>query len=686
MSRLGWVTSRWTTRLLGALTILSVAAFAISVLPGVRPGPGFVPLLDGWLQGGSYLLLALVALRSLTDPAHRRLRLALVASVVLRAAGFVLFLAVVRRSPPPAYPSIADALWLTSSVLLVVAVSYVAYRLSPRASLTLVLDAVVAALVTAGIAVMLLFDTLVALADPSLPPSAVMTNLAYPLLDVALLTVVAGLLVAAGGHVSRPCGAVVLGAVGLAVVDCVYFYQLVNGSFAPGSPLAVLSLASTALLAWAGSWLAPRAQHDRVDRVRGLATPAVLATIGLVALFLAAVRGASVVGVVLVTSGILVAIARALLTREQDADVASEAVEAKQLELQRFQALVEASSDFVAIGTTEGQLLYLNPRGREMVGLGQDVDVSTTSVADYLQPTAYMEWQRVRRPAMLAGRTWRGEQQLRHWSGGDPVPVVSSSFQIQHPRTGEPWLLATVQRDISERLAQEERVQHLADERQVLLAHLVEAQEDERSRIAADVHDDAVQALSVVELRLHLLRRSLEQQGTASPVELDLLQQSVQGANDRLRHLLFDLESPARETDLAAAIEGAAAYVLEDSVRWSLESEGDLGLPVAVRVVAYRVVKEALVNVRKHAEASHVGIRLGIVDGGIEISVADDGLGFDTAAVQEQPGHLGLRGMRDRATVAGGRVEVVSEVGVGTTVTVVLPHSVDPGGSDHGHH
>ncbi len=673
MRPMGWVSSRTTTWVLAVLTSLAVVVFAISIVPGVRASPGFDPIIDGWLQGGTYVLIALVALRSLIgDSANRRLRLGLVAALVLEAAGFVLFVGIVRRSQPTPYPSIADGSWLAAGVLFVVGVSYVAWRHSPRATLTLVLDAVVGAFVVAGVVVSLLFDTLVGLADPALSRAALLTNLAYPIFNVALLMVVLGLLVAVRGRTTAAVWAMSAGAVASAAVDFVFFYQLVEGTFRPGSPLAALSLAANAVLAWSCMWLeAP--SRTSADDVRGLVTPAVLASAGLLMLFVDAVRGAPLLGLVLLTTGILVAIVRALLTRQQDSTVSTDAIEEKQLELERFKSLVEASSDFVAIATHEGAILYVNPRGRDMIGLAQDFDVTTTSVADYVDDDSWEEWTKVRRPAMYEHGRWQGERYLRHWSGGAPVPVASSGFLVRHPRTGEPWLLATVQRDISARLVQQAEVQRLADERQVLLAHLVEAQEDERARIAADVHDDSVQALSAVELRLHLMRQSLEH---ASPEVLNTVssfQDTVRGATDRLRHLLFDLESPARETDIATALQGAAAYVLEDSVSWTVEAQGEPDLPVAVRVIAYRIAKEALVNIRKHAEASHVTVRVDTVDGGVEVTVADDGRGFDVDGLIERPGHLGLRGMHDRAAVAGGRVDVVSAPGVGTTVRIWLP-------------
>ena len=147
-----------------------------------------------------------------------------------------------------------------------------------------------------------------------------------------------------------------------------------------------------------------------------------------------------------------------------------------------------------------------------MVGLAPDADVTTTTIADYLTEEGIRASLEVEQPAVVAEGHWEGESTLRDLRGGPPTPVAINSFLMRHPDTGEPWLLATVQRDISDRIASQREVQALADQRQVLLGHLVQAQEDERARIAADVHDDSVQSLAAVELRLSLLQRDIDAQ------------------------------------------------------------------------------------------------------------------------------------------------------------------------------
>jgi signal transduction histidine kinase len=244
---------------------------------------------------------------------------------------------------------------------------------------------------------------------------------------------------------------------------------------------------------------------------------------------------------------------------------------------------------------------------------------------------------------------------------------------MRDAETGEPFGLATVQRDITERLAAETALRQLADQRQALLSRLVDAEDAERRRIAADVHDDPVQALAAVDLRLGLLRRRIREQAPALLASLDALQDSVSGATDRLRALLFDLEPPDLDHGLGDAVRRCAEDVLEGSgVRWEVDATAEPETHESTRAVAYRIAREALINVRKHAEAEHARIVVGTRDDGLLLVVTDDGVGLD-ASVGSLPGHRGVTTMADRAAAAGGTCDVHRGEQRGTVVTVWLP-------------
>jgi signal transduction histidine kinase len=293
-------------------------------------------------------------------------------------------------------------------------------------------------------------------------------------------------------------------------------------------------------------------------------------------------------------------------------------------------------------------------------------------ISDYLTEEGLTSSREVEQPAIAERGHWEGESTLRRLDGGPPIPVEIYSFLVRHPVTGEPWLQATAQRDITERIEAERALRELAAQRQQLLTDLVAAQENERAKIAADIHDDSVQALAAVELRLLVMRRQMERAAPDLLPQCDELGDSVRTAAARLRHLLFDLDSPAQRSDLRSAIEEAAAYLFEDDVRWRVD--GEVEAPMATRVTAYRVVKEALTNAWKHAGAELVVITLSEEEGGLRVSVADDGRGAAEDLMVARLGHLGVTAMRDRVTVAGGRLAIESRPGEGTTVSLWLPY------------
>jgi signal transduction histidine kinase len=212
--------------------------------------------------------------------------------------------------------------------------------------------------------------------------------------------------------------------------------------------------------------------------------------------------------------------------------------------------------------------------------------------------------------------------------------------------------------------------------RRALMERLVVAQDEERARIAADVHDDSLQALAAVDLRLGALRNRLT---TRAPDEVERVETVVEAVHEaavRLRHLLFELETPALEADLGDALRDAAAYVFEDSgVGWTVEERRRGPLPQQTRVSAYRIAREAMVNARKHARADAVTMTVDVTPAGVEVQVLDDGVGV--AATTQTPSgrrHSGLVAMRDRALASGGRWR--SEPGPGgrgTRVVLWLP-------------
>lgn len=340
----------------------------------------------------------------------------------------------------------------------------------------------------------------------------------------------------------------------------------------------------------------------------------------------------------------------------------------------RFEALVEASSDFIAIADLTGQVLFVNPAGRALVGLDPEIDVHDTVIADYLTEEGVRASQEVEVPAVVEHGRWTGESSLLDRRTGAPIPVSVSSFLILDPETHEPFALATVQRDISRQLASDAELRRVAGQRQQLLDRLVTAQEVERAKIAADVHDESVQACAAEALRLTRLENKL---ATAAPQLMPLLRDAnvaVDTATAQLRELLFDLETADEHYTLFEAVQEAADHILGGTpTRASVIGDRAAELRSSERAQALRVLKEALRNVRAHAHAAVAEVFVRIVDGGVEFLVADDGVGIDPATVTSPPGHHGLAGMRDRCEIAGGWFRLEVSESSGTQVRFFIP-------------
>jgi signal transduction histidine kinase len=220
-------------------------------------------------------------------------------------------------------------------------------------------------------------------------------------------------------------------------------------------------------------------------------------------------------------------------------------------------------------------------------------------------------------------------------------------------------------------------IAHLEDvdrQRRRLLEHVVKAGEEERRRIAADIHDDPVQKLVALKMRLELLAKAnphLEDAVAAKDVVLVAIRS--------LRHLLFDLRPPVLdEQGLGPALRSFLEHS-DATFRWTVEDEIEREIPAQTRVILYRIAQEALTNTRKHAQAEHVRVRLSESQGGVAMEIVDDGVGFEPMrAVVAAPGHMGLAAIRERAEMAGGRCSLHSLPGQGTTLDVWLPLSESP--------
>jgi signal transduction histidine kinase len=272
----------------------------------------------------------------------------------------------------------------------------------------------------------------------------------------------------------------------------------------------------------------------------------------------------------------------------------------------------------------------------------------------------------------------KGDETLRRI----PVIVVSSSDEIESivqciemgatDYLTKPFNPVLLHARIRASLASlhEERMAVLREQ----FAQVTAAQEEERQRIARELHDGLGPDLASLNLRMLTARKLLEREGHPVADEIEELAEQVRASMRDIRRLIHDLRPVALdELGLVPALrEHLSRCGREHSLEVELEAEEGGRLPAAVETALFRFVQEAVNNVLRHAQARIVRVSLRRDGRQVELCVADDGQGFDTQ-LPRSGRQVGLWSMRERVEQLGGRFEVRSVPGQGTSVTTVVP-------------
>ena len=208
-----------------------------------------------------------------------------------------------------------------------------------------------------------------------------------------------------------------------------------------------------------------------------------------------------------------------------------------------------------------------------------------------------------------------------------------------------------------------------------LTRHLETVKEEERHRIAREIHDDIGATLTALRFELVSLARQGQTQPEQAPrlaAMLGLLEQAV-AASHRIQH---NLRPPVLDAGLVAALQWLVrSFASRTSISATFETNReDLPLPAECAAAMYRVAQESLSNISKYAQAQHVSVQLFVSAAEVTLEVSDDGVGFDPRMLQATPG-FGLRGLIERARGFGGWAEISSAPGRGTTVMFSVPIS-----------
>ena len=221
----------------------------------------------------------------------------------------------------------------------------------------------------------------------------------------------------------------------------------------------------------------------------------------------------------------------------------------------------------------------------------------------------------------------------------------------------------------------------LAEERargiQERFIHVTLAQEDERRRISRELHDGLGPSLASIGNNIRACQYLIRTDPERCEAQLEEIAQGLKGHIQDIRELIYDLRPLALDQlGLTGAVkQQVERFGQQASIEATFESPQDLALDPVTEVTVFRVVQECLNNIQKHAKASQVGVSLQVMDSGMELTIKDDGRGFDRRKVVAgtvESGH-GLLNMQERAELLGGSFSVRTSPGNGCQVTMYIP-------------
>jgi PAS domain S-box-containing protein len=363
-----------------------------------------------------------------------------------------------------------------------------------------------------------------------------------------------------------------------------------------------------------------------------------------------------------------------------------------------------------------GAVVY-SPRWKEMLGYaGDEIEPHVRAWERLLHPDDKPRAEALSESIARGALTYEGEFRLRH-KQGHYVHVLSRGFPVRREPGGPVVRIVGTHFDLTERKRTEEVLRRAHEELEVrvrertaelaraneslraemtereraeksrteLLARLMFAQEDERRRIAREMHDQFGEQLTALARRIETLKEACAGD-PALGWQVQALEAVAEQLDRDVDHLVWQLRPTALDDlGLRAAL---ANYVHDWSTRVGVAAELhtagllDDRLPSEIETTLYRIAQEALTNVAKHSRARSVELILERRSDHVLLVVEDDGVGFDPETTSATGQGFGLRGMQERATLVGATLEVESAAGKGTTILVRMATAA-PGVPDH---
>lgn len=374
---------------------------------------------------------------------------------------------------------------------------------------------------------------------------------------------------------------------------------------------------------------------------------------------------------VAIASGVLLlTLIRASRRIKEDRDLLQVAMTSLRASEEKYRELFQNASDAIWIHDLDGRMIVANKACEKMTGYTVD-ELVGRNVTQFLSEEALALAREVKR-RLLRGEPVeeRYEQRIFRRDGTEAVMELATSL-VQHD--GQPVAFHNIARDVTDE-------RKMRDSMRFYLRKVLAAQEEERKRLAREIHDDTAQSMLLLTHRLDAIASDPKNK-LSKPVaeKLTGLHSLAIDTLDRLRLYAQDLR-PAILDDLGleAALQWMADKVITEDwidVDVELDVHGH-ELPHEAQLTLFRIAQEALVNTKRHAEASRVVVRLEADGEKIQMTISDNGKGFEVPKPLSElssTDKLGLIGMQERAQLLRGTLNILSEPGKGTVIVAEIP-------------
>jgi PAS domain S-box-containing protein len=333
---------------------------------------------------------------------------------------------------------------------------------------------------------------------------------------------------------------------------------------------------------------------------------------------------------------------------------------------ERFRSMVENTPAVVYVKDAAGKYLLVNRAFEDLFGLSRDEIVGRTD-RDLFDAETASQLLKNDEQVHKSGLPFQFEESVP--IGGVAKTYLSVKFRLPDARES-PYAICGISTDIDERKRAEERLKS----EQAFLKQLIRAHENDRQLMAYEIHDGLVQYMSAGLMHLECLGSEQKQLSTKGQAALELATHMVRRSIAEGRRVMSGLRPPILDE---AGIVLAISYLVAEQV-----APGELQVDFQHRVsfdrldpllegTVFRIVQEALTNIKRHSQATRADIKLIERNNRIQLEIRDSGVGFDVSRVPDD--RFGLKGIRKRADLLGGRAKIFSKPGQGTAILVDLP-------------